>query len=89
MTPEDFSRAGDLFDLLRDLSDEEREGRLDAECSGNATLRREVIRLLDADRKADADQFLSRRAIEDASRLIAVDPASDRPVLAPGTRFGP
>jgi len=71
MTPSDFSRAGDLFDRLRDVGDEERDAVLGAACAENSGLRREVIRLLEADRKAEHDCFLARRGFDYLQFLTA------------------
>ncbi len=70
MTPEDYKRAGDLFDRLRELPDTERDCELDSACGANVALRAQVVRLLEADRVAASDSFLERRAIDDAARLI-------------------
>jgi len=85
MRPEDYRRASDLFDRLRDLPDGERAVALESACAGNAELRVQVVRLLDADREASSGSFLERRAIEDAARLLI----SEAPELpAPGTVIG-
>lgn len=90
MTPEDFSRAGDLFDRLRMASDREREALLAAACPDNAELRREVLRLLDADAKVDNSTFLARRAIDDAPDLIQpLAGEKSAPALSEGARIGP
>ncbi len=87
MTPDDFRRAGDLFDQLRETSDEEREKVLAAAWVDNSELHREVIRLLEADRKAEDSAFLARGAIEAASKLIA---SADRSsALSAGAQLGP
>src|SRR5580698_3706281 len=79
MTPEDYARASLLFEQLRDASDADRDAAL---ADANSGLRRQVIRLLDADR--EAGEFLEHSAIVAAARLI--NPESP---IAPGTRFGP
>jgi len=90
MTPEDFSRASDLFDQLREAGDEEREAVLAAACPDNSELRREVLRLLDADRKAEDNAFLARRAIDDAPGLILPGAGANHPpALSAGARIGP
>lgn len=85
MTPEEYRRAGDLFDQFRDLPERDRGAAVDAACSGNSELRAQVMRLLDADREAAGGSFLERRAIEDAARLIAIEPPN---LLSPGTVIG-
>ncbi|SPF48854.1 Serine/threonine protein kinase [Candidatus Sulfopaludibacter sp. SbA4] len=70
MTPEDYRRACILFDQLRELPDEERAAALDAACAGNAGLRTEVVRLLEADRDAAGGSFMKGPAIEEAARLL-------------------
>ncbi|HEX3744689.1 MAG TPA: protein kinase [Bryobacteraceae bacterium] len=90
MTPEDFERAGDLFEQLQGMDEHELPAALDAACKGDEVLRREVLRLLDADRRADANAFLNRRALEDAALLIE-DPQREVPSagrLTPGERLG-
>src|SRR5579864_7417900 len=96
MSPEEHQRAMDLLDQLRELPESARASALDAACAGNAGLRAEVWRLLQADRDAAAGSFLERRAIEDAARLLAPDtaiPPTPGTVignsLSPGSRFGP
>ncbi|MGA2597615.1 MAG: protein kinase [Bryobacteraceae bacterium] len=73
MTPEDYKRAGDLFDRVRELPNNERAAALDSACSGNPVLRAQVVRLLEADRVAASGAFLERRAIDDAARLISAE----------------
>jgi Tol biopolymer transport system component/predicted Ser/Thr protein kinase len=90
MTPEDFQRAEDLFHQLRDVSEEERNAVLATACPDDSGLRREVIRLIEADRQAENRSFLAGRAIEDASRLITPRTGGDgTPVLSPGAQLGP
>jgi hypothetical protein len=79
MSPTDYQRAGDLFDQLREVPETERAAMLDAACAGNAELRAQVLRLLDAD--AAGGTFLERHAIEDAARLLMAEPLK----LSPGT----
>src|ERR1700683_3993062 len=84
MTPEIYRQAGELFDRLRELPQKERWAALDAACGGEAELRAQVIRLLEADRAA-GHNFLEGRAVEDAARLVT-------PIIpnlpAPGTIIG-
>src|SRR5580658_7751460 len=80
----DHRRASDLFNRLRDVPSGELGAALDANCGEDPALRASVLRLLKADRAADAGSFLDHRAIEDAARLIKPEGP-----LAPGTRFGP
>jgi Tol biopolymer transport system component len=82
MTPEDYQRAGDLFEQTSQLPESQRSSALDEACGGNTGLREQVRRLLEADRDATGGSFLEGRALEDAARLIV-------PALAPGVRFGP
>jgi Tol biopolymer transport system component/predicted Ser/Thr protein kinase len=87
MTPADYRSAGDLFEQLRELPEGERAAALDAACAGNAELRAQVLRLLEADRDAAGGSFLERRAIEDAARLVASD-GPKLPALSSGDRLG-
>jgi serine/threonine protein kinase len=85
MTPEIYRQAGELFDRLRELSDRELMPALDAACTGNAELRAQVMRLIEADRSAGSGSFLERRAVEDAARLLT----PETPALpADGTVIG-
>ncbi|MDQ2898837.1 MAG: serine/threonine protein kinase [Acidobacteriota bacterium] len=86
MTSEDYQRAGDLFNQLREIPASARSAALDAACAGNAELHARVLRLLQADREATDDSFLERRAIEDAARLLTPDHPQS---TMPGTRLGP
>jgi len=69
MTPEIYRQAGELFERLRQLPEGELPAALDAAGISNE-LRVEVLRLIEADRKA-ARSFLENRAVEDAARLLA------------------
>ena len=89
MTPEEYRRAGNLFEQIRDLDIGQREAALRSACHGNTMLQEEVVRLLEADRDADQHAFLTRRALQDAAELIAVDTSKSGPRLAPGSRLGP
>src|ERR1017187_3123183 len=70
MTPELYRQAGALFDRLRDLPDKDLRPTLDAACAGNAELRAQVMRLIEADRNAGSGGFLEGRAVEDAALLL-------------------
>jgi eukaryotic-like serine/threonine-protein kinase len=84
MTPEIYRQAGELFDRLRELPENERWAALDAACGGETELRRQVMRLMEADSAAGLN-FLEGRAVEDAARLLApMTPA----LPAPGTVIG-
>jgi eukaryotic-like serine/threonine-protein kinase len=69
MSPDIYRQAGALFDRLRELPDKELASALDATCGGNAELRAQVMRLIEADRSAGG-RFLEGRAVEDAARLL-------------------
>ena len=85
MTPELYRQAGALFDRLRDLPDKDLRPTLDAACAGNAELRAQVMRLIEADRNAGSGGFLEGRAVEDAALLLT----RETPVLpAAGTVIG-
>src|ERR1019366_3970352 len=85
MTPELYRLAGALFDRLRDLPDKDLRPTLDAACAGNAELRAQVMRLIEADRNAGSGGFLEGRAVEDAALLLT----RETPVLpAAGTVIG-
>jgi hypothetical protein len=85
MTPEDHRRAGDLFAQVLELPEDERAAFLDSACTENPELRRQVLRLFDADRAAAGDSFLQRGGIEDAARLLTATPPDLPP---PGTVLG-
>jgi eukaryotic-like serine/threonine-protein kinase len=85
MTPADYQRAGDLFQELRELRESERVVALDAACAGNAPLRAQVVRLLEADREVASRSFLETRALEDAARLLVPE---GRELPMPGTVIG-
>jgi serine/threonine protein kinase/Tol biopolymer transport system component len=85
MTPEEYRRAGELFDQLRDMTGDERQAALDAACAGNTSLRTQVLRLLEADNLATGGAFLERRAIDDVARLLTPDAPQSH---APGTVLG-
>jgi Tol biopolymer transport system component/serine/threonine protein kinase len=86
MTPEQFRRAGELFEELRDCPPREQMAALDAACPDDPELRARVERLLLADRRADSGGFLENAAMDDAARLIQPELAPDLP--APGTVVG-
>src|SRR5580700_2398507 len=64
----DYERASDLFNQLLDVPDAELDAALDAQCQGNAALRSEVLRLLQADRAAGG--FLERGAMTDGALML-------------------
>ena len=84
MTPELHRRASDLFEL-RELPDAVRSAGLDSACAGNAELRAQVVRLLEADREAASGAFLQGHALEDAASLVDRDPFN---LPSPGTIIG-
>lgn len=85
MTPELYRQAGALFDLVRDLPEKELMSALDAACAGNAELNAQVMRLIEADRRAGSGRFLEGRAVEAAAALLV----PDAPALpAAGTVIG-
>jgi serine/threonine-protein kinase len=85
MTPDEYRRATDLFDRLRELPPPERGAALDDACAGNAELRAQVSRLLAADRDVSGASFLEHRAIDDAARLLTPSAPELPP---PGAVFG-
>jgi Tol biopolymer transport system component len=85
MTPDDYGRAGLLFDQLRELPVGERAAALDAACGGNVDLRAQVLHLLEADRDAAGGSFMKGYAIEDAAWLLVSDGSK---LPAPGTVIG-
>jgi serine/threonine protein kinase/tetratricopeptide (TPR) repeat protein len=88
MTPDDYRRLAVLFDQLREIPDADRSAALDAGFAGNAELRAEVLRLLEADRAAADGSFLEQRAIDDAARLLASDARNPTPDEIAGTVIG-
>jgi len=86
MTPEIYRQAGELFNRLRELPAEEQMPALEAACAGNAELRAQVLRLIEADRNAGG--FLEGRAVEDAARLIAPLPPEAAALPVGGTVIG-
>ena len=85
MNPEEYQRAGELFDQLRQQPESEQMEVLAAACAGKPELRAQVLRLLAAEREADDDEFLQNRALEDAARLIRIESPN---LPAPGTVVG-
>ncbi len=75
MTRDEYKRAGDLFDRVRDLPAGEQELALDEACGSNFALRAQVMRLLKADRTAAGEEFLGRPVMEEAAGMIALPPA--------------
>ena len=76
LSPEDYQRACDLFNELRDVPasqlDIALDGALDSArdgaCDGNTAVRAEVLRLLRAEQGAGV--FLQQGALSDAARLL-------------------
>ncbi len=64
----DYQRASDLFNELLDVPETDLDAALNAACGGNAALRSEVVRLLQADR--DAGGFLERGAMKDGALML-------------------
>ncbi|MCM3900109.1 MAG: protein kinase [Pyrinomonadaceae bacterium] len=69
MTPERYKRIGQLFDEALNLAPERRAAWLDQVCRADSGLRREVEALLASQK--EADQFLSRPAMDIAAALLA------------------
>ena len=84
MSPERYRLAGELFDRLRDLSDNAASAYLQAEAADDPELVAAVQNLLRGDRLAANGSFLAGRAVDDAARLL--DLPSDLP--EPGTMIG-
>lgn len=82
MTPERYLRLGQLFNKALELSPEERQDFLTRSCQDDAELRAEVEKLLA--NHIEADDFLSRPALDVAARLLAPDPGS----VAAGRQIG-
>ncbi len=70
MSSEIYRQASELFERLRLLRAGDLTPALEAACGGNAELRAQVIRLIEADRNAGRS-FLGGRAVEDAAMLLA------------------
>ena len=86
MTPQEYRKAADLFEQLRELPESEITAALDAACAGYSDFRAQVLLLLEGDRRASAHSFLGQSALQDAARLAAKSAAG---TLAPGARLGP
>jgi eukaryotic-like serine/threonine-protein kinase len=76
LTPEKYSRAGELFDKLVGLPPERQEDYLAAACGSDTDLREYIAELLRAEREAP-ESFLAHPAIQEAANLIAENAASD------------
>jgi serine/threonine protein kinase len=85
MTPEEYRLAGELFERIRELPEEQRAAALNRACDSNSALRAQVQRLLEADRGAASGGFLEGRAIENAARLLA---SGGSKLPSPGTVIG-
>lgn len=81
MTPEMYKRAGDLFDEISKLPDDQQAAAADAACGGDAGLRAQVIGLLEAYRESANSSFLEGRAIAHAARLLVPDLPSSGNVI--------
>ena len=68
MNRDDYLRAVDLFEELRELSEEERAEKLSGVASA---VRHQVLTLLEADRELESGPFLNEGAMVDAARLLA------------------
>jgi Tol biopolymer transport system component len=62
MTPDLHREAGDLFERLRRLPEEECAAALDQACGGSSELSAYVLQLLEADRAAANESFLAQPA---------------------------
>lgn len=85
MTPEEYRRAGELFEQVIALPPESRREFLEAACGAEHQLRDYVAALVEAEGKA-SDSFLERPAIEHAVNLIAERAASSPPLT--GAQLG-
>ncbi len=74
MTRDEYKRAGDLFEQIRELPSGLQTAALDDACGTDAALRDQVMRLLDADRNAAEEEFLNLPVLEEAAGLIVAGP---------------
>jgi eukaryotic-like serine/threonine-protein kinase len=89
MNPDMLARWGEvvrIVDLALDSEPPDRPAVVERLCSGDAVLRGEVDRLLDA--SARAAEFLSHPAGADAAPLVSWVARQEAQALAVGTRFG-
>jgi len=82
MTPDDYRRAGDLFDQLRQLPEPDRAIALDSACNENAELRAQVARMFAAE--SQAEQRRLPGATRDRGRSPAFSLHELRKSLTPG-----
>ncbi len=85
MTPDLHREAGDLFERLRQLPEEECAAALNQACAGRSELSDYVRQLLGADRAAADESFLAQPAIATASWVTPPPPVNLPP---PGTVLG-
>ena len=86
MTPDDYKRAAELFDRVRNLAPTEQANVLNQECADDSLLRQNVIRLVAADQRAEAGAFLRRPAFHDVADQV-ISPLPDT-LPAAGTVLG-
>src|SRR4030095_12022170 len=81
VSPDEFRRLRDIFESALERPPAERSRYVERACAGDATLIREVGRML----RADAEPH----RILDASVLLPAEQRSQPPALEPGRRVGP
>ncbi|BDC50902.1 hypothetical protein F183_A32180 [Bryobacterales bacterium F-183] len=85
MDSDQYRRACDLFERLKDLPDQQAQSALATVAGDDSELRETVRRLLEADRHASGDQFLKNGAIEEAAAMLAQQVSGP---LSPGDLVG-
>jgi serine/threonine protein kinase/Tol biopolymer transport system component len=75
VTPDQHRRAGELFDRLAGVPPALQLDQIDAACGSDDELRRQVIALLEAERRAPGS-FLGQPAINVAANLLVEDAAA-------------
>lgn len=79
MDPELYRRSGELFERLQALPADDAAQALETAAAADPALRAAVLRLLEADRRAEDGAFLAGRAIEDAAAVLRPEPSSMAP----------
>jgi serine/threonine-protein kinase len=87
MTPERWQQVEDIFDLVVEAPDHERDRILTEACAGDDALRREVTTLLHA--KDQSEEHFQTPPLLVAREALEVGELLDRDHVAPGDLIGP
>ena len=78
MKPERWQELSKIFEAAKSLNEPARAVYLQEECGGDDLLRSEVERLIESHKKAEAESFISRPAVDEAAIVLNSNVSEDQ-----------